>query len=215
MTDNEQSRYLLLNYMKLDAQSADEVASLLTLARPTDARFPRSIYQHEGRDRLLELVALPDVSALGTLLTDSAWLEIERSVRVRLAVDFRRQVYGLRHAVRQASALPTAPALQLLRMEITPQLGQSYSALREQTLYPHAEKCPVVECFASLEAVISTEPGALYLTGFACEKARFIEEFATGRQREFMTEAGSRFVIGGAPAIHTSVWFKRVAGDRS
>lgn len=215
MTNNEQSRYLLLNYMKLDAQLADEVTSLLTLARPTDARFPRAIYQHEGRDRLLELVALPDVAALGALLGDSAWLEIERSVRPRLTVDFRRQVYALRHAVRQPSALPTAPALQLLRMEVTPQLGQSYSALREQTLYPHVEKSSVVESFAALEAVVSTEPGALYLTGFSCEKARFGEEFAVGQQREFMGEAASRFVIGGAPAIHTSVWFKRAAADRA
>ena len=210
MIANEQNRYLLLNYMKLDAQAAEEVSSLLTLARPTDARFPRSIYQHEGRDRLLEFVALPDLAAVGALLTDSAWLEIERSVRPRLSVDFRRQVYGLRHAVRQRSALPTAPALQLLRMEVTPQLSQSYGALREQTLYSHVEKSSVVESFAALEASISTEPGSLYLSGFTCEKARFIEEFTVGRAREFMTEAGNRFVIGGAPAIHTSVWFKRV-----
>lgn len=212
---NDQNRYLLLNYMKLEPQSADEVGGLLSLTRPTDARFPRSIYQHEGGDRLLELVALPDLGALGSLLTDSAWLEIERSVRPRLTVDFRRQVHVLRHAVRQASALPTAAALQLMRMEVTPQLSQSFQALREQTLYPHAEKSSVVESFLALDSVISTEPGVLYLTGFGCEKAKFVDEFATGSQREFVTEAASRFVIGGAAAIHSSLWLKRGVAGRA
>jgi hypothetical protein len=209
MSTLNQARHLLLNYMKLDANAADEVASLLTLARPTDSRLPRSIYQHEAGDRLLELVALPDLGALGPLMSDPAWLEIERSVRPRLAVDFRRQVHTLRYCARQSSTLPTAASLQLTRMEVAPKLTQSHQALREQMLYPHAEKSSVVESFLAFDSLISTEPGVLYLTGFSCEKSRFVEEFATGRQREFLTEVALRFVIGGEAAIHSSLWLKR------
>jgi hypothetical protein len=204
----QDNRYLLLNYLKLDAREADEVAALLSLQRPTDEQLPRSVYRHEGGDRLLELVALPGLSAVGSLMGDSIWLEVERSVRPRLAVDFRRQVHVLRHAVRQTSALPRSASLQLTRMEVSPQLTQSYQALREQTLYPHVDKCEAVESFAALDAVVSTEPGSLYLTGFSCDKARFSETFATGKQRDFSSEAASRFVIGGAAAVHSSYWHK-------
>ncbi|QSQ20837.1 hypothetical protein JY651_37265 [Pyxidicoccus parkwayensis] len=204
MSPTEPARFLLLNYMKLEAQQVPGVAELLSRPRPTDARFPRSLYKHEAGDRLLEFVGFQELSGLGELLADGFWRETEGLVRPRLAMDFRRQLHGLRDVVKpSASSVPGAERLQLSRGEIAPRALDEYHAWRRDTLFPHVRSLEPVEGFAAYHSVMSTEPGFLFLAGYSGPAEKFQETQKTPAWQELTGHAASRYILG---AVATSHW---------
>ena len=203
MTSQGPARFLLLNYMKMAAQDLPGVADIVRQPRPTDARFPRSVYKHEGGDRLMEFVALPELSGLGELLGDASWREIESLVRPRLAVDYRRQIHALRDVVKpSASPVPSGANLQLNRMEIAPPKLDEYQAWRRDAFFPHVRAQEHVEGFAAYHSVLSTEPGALFLAQFSCPFEKYLEGLKAPAYQELTHHAG-RYVLG---AVATSNW---------
>jgi len=206
MSARETTRFLLLNYMKMAAQDLQGVANVLQRPRPTDARFPRSVYKHEGGDRLMEFVALPELSGLGELLGDASWRETEALVRPWLAVDFRRQVHALRDVVKPpASPVPSKDNLQLSRAEIAPQKLDEYHAWRRDSFFPHVHSQAHVEAFTAYHSVVSTEPGALLLAEFSCPLEKHLESLKAPAYQELTSLATSRFVLG---AVATSNWMR-------
>ncbi|RKH67898.1 hypothetical protein [Corallococcus llansteffanensis] len=197
------ARYLLLNYMKLEVRDVPDVVSVLRQPRPTDARFPRAVYRHEAGDRLMEFVALPDPSGLGDLLGDAAWREVEAVVRPRLSVDYRRQLHELRDVVKVSSPVPDAEHLQLMRSEIAPAALQDYHAWRRDSLFPTVRGHGQVVGFSAYHSVLSTEPGALFLTQLSCPFAEYLERPETAVYQEHLKHAATRFTLG---AQHTSNW---------
>ncbi|HEX5751608.1 MAG TPA: hypothetical protein VFZ09_35630 [Archangium sp.] len=196
--------FLLLNYMKMAAQELQGVAQILRQPRPTDARFPRSVYQHEGGDRLMEFVALQELSGLGELLGDASWRETESLVRPRLAVDYRRQIHVLSDVVKPpASPVPGGDRLQLTRAEIAPRKLGEYHAWRRDAFFPHVRAQEHVEGFTAYHSVLSTEPGTLFLAQFSCSFEEYLESQKAPAYQELTRHAASHYVLG---AVATSHW---------
>jgi hypothetical protein len=195
---------LLLNYMKMAAQDLRDIAGILSQPRPTDARFPRSVYQHEGGDRLMEFVALQELSGLGELLGDPSWRETESLVRPRLVVDYRRQIHALRDVVKPpASPVPSGDRIQLTRAEIAPGKLDEYHAWRRDSFFPHVRAQEHVEGFTAYHSVLSTEPGALLVSQFSCLFEEYLESQKTPGYQELTRHAASSYVLG---AVATSNW---------
>lgn len=203
MSPQGAARFLLLNYMKMAAKDVQDAADILRQPRPTDARFPRSVYKHEAGDRLIEFVALPELSGLGELLGDASWQQAEARVRPRLGVDFRRQIHALREVVKpSASPVPSGAHLHLSRAEIAPQELDGYHAWRRDVFFPHVRALEQVEGFTAYHSVVSTEPGALLLAQFSGPLEKYVESQKAPAQQEFALHA-SRYILG---AVATSYW---------
>jgi hypothetical protein len=209
MSGNEPFDYILLNYIKTQPANATAVAALVREPRATDRRYPRSAYLHEAGDRAIEFVALPTLSALGDLLADKSWRELEDAVRPQLAADFRRQIHSLSRSVKgSATPVPSLRHLELRRHEVPPALLGEYAGWRREVLLPYLSQLPELEAFAAYHSVVSTEPGALLLSQFSCSPARYRESVETPELAELVKHIASRYTLSASVSAPPSLWTK-------
>ncbi|MBI3230502.1 MAG: hypothetical protein HYZ45_10085 [Burkholderiales bacterium] len=202
---NMASPILLVTEIFPVAGKIDQVAKAWAgLSLPT-VSSARAIYRALDDSSCIELLALEDMSQIALL--DSFWQQSWSAVGADLAGDFQRQLLRFVEAPKNCDTpLPNTPFIQMRHVEVKPVVYQDYLAWRERTIFEVVRKSEEVQSFLAYHSVVSTEPGVMFVSGFAVAPEQYLVPFTSPHYQNIVAEAGNTYITGGDRGLYTKIY---------
>ncbi|MFI1863984.1 hypothetical protein [Streptomyces jumonjinensis] len=199
------STLLVLNEVAVAPGKADQVLAEWSGLNQKEPVAGRTLYRSVDDDNILEITPLTDLSELGAL--NALWRKLWESVSENLVSDFRRQLLEFVEAPKDvADPLPRTPYVQLRHIEVKPREYAAYREWRESTIFDVVRRAEQVKAFLAYHSLLSTEPGVMFVSGFACEPAEYQSVFTSPEYQRIVQQAGDRYIVGGESGLYTRVY---------
>jgi len=203
------TQVLLITELTPKAGATGRVSSAWAALPAPKNIVQRRVYEALDGSTVLELCALASLTDAAAL--PAWWATAWDALGHDMASDFRRQLLTFVEAPKDtADALPTTPFVQLRHVEVPPANFVDYRAWRERTIFDVVRTTPQVEVFLAYHSAISTEPGVMFVSGFAGSVEDYTATFSSPRYQQIVREAGDQFITGGDRGLYTKI-YKHVA----
>ncbi|MFJ8649657.1 hypothetical protein ACIRNI_26495 [Streptomyces sp. NPDC093546] len=199
------SPLLVLNEVAVAPGKADQVLAAWSELNQKEPVTGRALYRSVDDGNILEITPIENLSELGAL--GAVWQKLWEGVSDDLVSDFRRQLLEFVEAPKDtADPLPATPYVQLRHIEVKPREFAAYREWRENTIFDVVRRAEQVEAFLAYHSLFSTEPGVMFVSGFACEPAEYQAVFTSPEYQRIVQEAGDRYIVGGESGLYTRVY---------
>ncbi len=163
---------------------------------------------------VMQLRALPQLTDFQGIVAD-----LENDVTLfadTMSGDVRRELVRFVEAPKPCeTALPATPCVQLRHVEVPPNVMEAYRAWREETIFDVVRSASAIDVFLAYHSVISTQPGVMFISGFANSVHHYSAVFQTPRYTEFVRQAGTKFITGGEGGLYTRLYHRVTIFDRN
>lgn len=201
------NKYLLLSQINISPNQCSHVTKIWHRIFDIENNQYHLYENYESNNSILMITTLDDAKDVFEKISHSKMIQFENEIREDMQSDWRHQVLSLEESIIPFNPiLSISPFLQLRHIEVPLRVYSQYLNWRKETIFNHVKQQADIDFFLSYHSVLSTEPGVMFLSGFSCDPAVYLNLFNNEKYKEIVREAGDKYISGGEKGLYTHLY---------